>query len=789
MEVDILSSLTDAQREAATHIDGPLLMLAGPGSGKTRVVTHRIAYMILQGVQPRNILALTFTNKAADEMKLRVDRLLPYGGRESTGGRGQYLWMGTFHSFCARLLRQYGNLVGLADNFSILDTKDSKKALQSAIDEARLDLSHASLDTVLWEISNAKSNLRTSQEYERESGSKFSGVSEITRQVYPAYERYLLRSNAVDFDDLLLHVAVMLRDNPELRHDLDQRYKYIMVDEYQDTNLAQYAIVRALSLSNQNLSVTGDPDQSIYAWRGASISNILEFEKDYPEARVVRLEQNYRSSKRILRAADELIANNKQRKPKDLFTENGDGEPVRMVCFPHPNDEADAIAERIASEVQRGIRSLRDYAVFYRVNAFSRPLEHAMMKQGIPYQVVRGLEFFQRKEVKDLLSYLQLINNPSNDIAFHRVVNLPARGIGKTSLQHVINHAQRYQLTMLEACREAGLIESLSKRAATAINKFVTLIDVLTASIHMPVSELLIDVVDETGYGDFVDAQDAKADEDRRGNVDELINAAREFEREMDESTLEAFLEHVALVSDVDDLDADPDRVTLMTMHAAKGLEFPSVFIVGVEHGILPHERSLEDPTAEEEERRLLFVGITRAEQQLQLSYCQRRTFRGQTRIASPSQFLYELPRDDMECHIPTGGLSAVSLSGLGSEYELEPDFLDDTNSDFDVDQSITNFQSDDEQPSSLPAPLEDIAAQLQTAAQLIGKKKIGKTDVSSFQSGMLVQHDEYGTGVILAITGKGPKRTATVEFPDQQQRKFRLAFAPLTPVVDSGND
>ena len=778
MQADILSSLTDTQREAATHIDGPLLMLAGPGSGKTRVVTHRIAYMLTQGIQARNILALTFTNKAADEMKLRIDRLVP----------GQHLWMGTFHGFCARLLRQYGNLVGLADNFSILDTKDSKKALQSAVDEAKVDLSHASIDTVLWEISNAKSNLRTSEEYERESGSKFSGVSEITRQVYPVYERFLLRANSVDFDDLLLHVAVMLRDNAELRHDLDQRYKYIMVDEYQDTNLAQYAIVRALSLSNENLSVTGDPDQSIYAWRGASISNILEFEKYYPEAKVVRFEQNYRSTKRILRAADDLIANNKQRRQKQLFTENDEGEPVRLVCFPHPNDESDAIAARIASEVEGGKRSLRDYAIFYRVNAFSRPLEYAMMKQGIPYQVVRGLEFFQRKEVKDLLCYLQLINNPSNDVAFNRVVNLPARGIGKTSLQHVINHAQRYQLTMLEACREAGLIESLSKRAATAINKFVTLIDVLTTSIHMPVSDLLVEVVEETGYCDYVDAQDAKADEDRRGNVDELINAAREFEREMQESTLEAFLEHVALVSDVDDLDADPDRVTLMTMHASKGLEFPSVFIVGVEHGILPHERSLEDPAAEEEERRLLFVGITRAEQQLQLSYWQRRTFRRQTRIASPSQFLYELPRDEMECHIPTGGLSTVGLGGLGSEYELEPDFMDDINSDFDVDQSLSGYDQSEELASSIPAPLEDMAAQVKTAAQLIGKKVKGKKKAVAFQPGMQVHHDEYGTGVIKTITGKGPKRTATVKFIDQQERKFRLAFAPLTPVADTSD-
>ena len=407
------------------------------------------------------------------------------------------------------------------------------------------------------------------------------------------------------------------------------------------------------------------------------------------------------------------------------------------------------------------------------------------MKQGIPYQVVRGLEFFQRKEVKDLLSYLQLINNPSNDVAFYRVVNLPARGIGKKSLEHVINHAHRYQLTMLEACREAGLIEALSKRAATAINKFVTLIDVLTASIHEPICELLVQVVDESGYGDYVDVQDAKADEDRRGNVDELINAAREFESEMEESTLESFLEHVALVTDADGMDANPDRVTLMTMHAAKGLEFPSVFIVGVEHGILPHERSLEDPAAEEEERRLLFVGITRAEQQLQLSYCQRRTFRGQTRIASPSQFLYELPRDEMECHIPTGGLSAIGIAGLGSEYELEADFHDDSPADFVEDQSQNQHYIDEEPSQDLPAGLSDISAKIQTASQLAGATQ-SKFSPASYQTGMLVEHAEYGEGVILAITGKGPKRTATVRFTDQEERKFRLAFAPLSPVNTS---
>jgi len=765
-------------------------MIAGPGSGKTRVVTHRIAYMLLQGVNPHNVLALTFTNKAADEMRLRIERLVSDRG----------YWMGTFHGFCARLLRQYGNLVGLAENFTILDSKDSKQALKRALDAENIELTHTSIDSIAWEISNAKSNLLTSSEYTTSKSGTYAVVSEVTRRAYPAYDKYLLSSNAVDFDDLLLHVAVLLRDNPELRSRLDDRYRYIMVDEYQDTNLAQYAIVRALSLDHQNLSVTGDPDQSIYAWRGANISNILEFQKDYPAAQVIRLEQNYRSTGHILKAADQLIAHNRNRKPKKLFTDNPRGEPVRLVCFPHPREEAGAIAERISSEVKQGGHAYKDFAIFYRVNAFSRPLEHALHRKGIPYQIVRGLEFYQRKEVKDLIAYLHLVNNPANNVAFHRVVNLPPRGIGKKTLSLVQSHAQRYDVTMLEACREAGLIESLSKRAAAAISRFVTLIDVLITSVHLPLAELITELVTQSGFDKYLEIQDAKTDEDRRANIDELINAAREFEMEMmeldedGEVNLESFLEHVSLVSDIDGYDADPDKVLMMSLHAAKGLEFPSVFIVGLEHGILPHERSMEDEDSREEERRLLFVGITRAEQQLQLSYNQRRTFRGHTRIAAPSQFLYELPRDEMQCFLPQAGFSTIDETTSGdfepsAEYfeaaaEAEQDVLTSPENS----PAMGTVKSPD-LPEELLSRQSVLAAgdlpQLTTAAELLASQnpEQQKTPPEAFTCGMHVSHTSYGSGVILAITGTGDKRTATVEFRDQQQRKFRLAFARLTPM------
>jgi DNA helicase-2/ATP-dependent DNA helicase PcrA len=811
MSEDILASLTEVQRQAASHIDGPLLMIAGPGSGKTRVVTYRIAYMISQGVNPNNILALTFTNKAAQEMRLRIERLVSAPG----------YWMGTFHGFCARLLRQHGNLVGLAENFTILDSKDSKQALKRAIDTANIQLTHTSADSIAWEISNAKSNLLTPDEYQTSSANSYSALTEVTRKAYPAYKKYLLQSNSVDFDDLLLHVAVMLRDNPELRAQLDDRYRYIMVDEYQDTNLAQYAIVRALCLNNQNLSVTGDPDQSIYAWRGANISNIREFEKDYPTAKVVHLEQNYRSTGKILSTADELIAHNRHRKPKKLFTDNEAGEPVRLVCFGHPNDEAAAIAQRIAAEVKRGERDYKDFAIFFRVNAFSRPLERALRSQSpkIPFQIVRGLEFLKRKEVKDIIAYLHLVNNPANNVALERIVNMPPRGIGKTTLDRLRIHAERYQLTMLQACREAGMIETLSKRAAAAISRFVTLIDVFTTSVHLPLGDLIIEIVDNCGFTAYLEKIDEKTGEDRSANVDELINEAREFQQNFDEdksenaadptandqTDLEAFLEQVALVSEVDGLDQDTNKVLMMSLHAAKGLEFPSVFIVGVEHGILPHERSMDDDASLEEERRLLFVGITRAEQQLQISYSQRRTFRGQTRIASPSQFLYELPRDDMQCTLPTGGLASIG-NHPNSDFEPTADYFErpeQSNHDVlateEIEAKLQQAQSILEQVSDNnsqqePSPTDHLANELASMTNISTASDLqASTDnegsqsstakqiaLADFKQGMLVSHQRYGSGVIVSISGSGDKLTATIKFLDQQQRQFRLAFAPL---------
>ncbi len=483
----LLDALNPPQREAVEHTDGPLLILAGPGSGKTRVVTHRIAYLLAHGVPGHQILALTFTNKAADEMRRRVDELAP----------GSSVWLSTFHRFCARLLRKYASLVGLTENYTIYDTDDSHKALKQTLEGLDLELTHVTPERIQAAISWAKNNLIRPEQYEPQPGSP---LGRVVQKVYPAYQARLLANAAVDFDDLLLHVATLLRENVDLRRHLDARYRYIMVDEYQDTNLAQYTIARALSIDHPNLAATGDPDQSIYGWRGANLNNILEFEQDFPKVRVVRLEQNYRSTQRILRVADQLIAHNKRRKPKGLFTENAEGRPVRLVTHHTNKVEAEAIVARIAKDVAEGRRRPRDFAIFYRTNALSRTLEFALRQFGVPYQMVNGLEFYQRREIKDVLAYLHVLNNPRDGVALLRVINTPPRGIGRSTIARLNEYANAKGKSLLEAAREAGLIPGLAKRAAVAVAKFVALIDSLGLVRSRPVEQIIKAVLDESGY-------------------------------------------------------------------------------------------------------------------------------------------------------------------------------------------------------------------------------------------------------------------------------------------------
>ena len=747
-------SLTLAQREAVEHIHGPLLVLAGPGSGKTRVVMHRIANMLNHDISPRQIVALTFTNKAADEMRLRLEQMCP----------GQSVWISTFHRFCARFLRQYGSNVGLSENFTIYDAADSRKVIKRTIQDLGLQLSEVSAEGVARGISRAKNQLVTFEQFQPRSGSpKEARVAEV----YRGYQQRLLDSNAVDFDDLLLYVAQLLGDFPELRRSLDEQHQYILVDEYQDTNRAQYTIVRALSADYPNLAVTGDPDQSIYGWRGASLTNILEFESDFSNVKVVRLEQNYRSTQRILHVADAVISRNKRRKPKSLFTENQEGPPVRLVIHSTQREEAQRIASSISDAVESGRRRPRDFGIFYRINALSRSLEQALLEQDIPYQIANGLEFYRRKEVKDVLAYLFLINNPRDDVALQRVINCPPRGIGKTTLGRLTEYATANHLPLLEAARQSGMITSIKSRMQICIARFVALIDRLSEAALAPLEEIIGLVLSQTGYHDYLTESEELEDQDRLANIQELLTAARQFdELHLRPGQLEEFLEHVALVNDTDRFELQADRVMLMTLHAAKGLEFPVVHIIALEDNLLPHERSRDDPNQLEEERRLTFVGITRAKEELELSFARTRDFRGLRRPTIPSMFLMEMPRDQIQ---------TIDFSkSADPDDHIEADWHDEA-------QTTVPSTASDRSTAHKEKP-----AILMTAADLISQDKRPQVPVKpeTFEVGMMVHHPTYQLGRVVALSGSQHKRTATVQFfSEDRPKKFRIDSSQLQPV------
>jgi DNA helicase-2/ATP-dependent DNA helicase PcrA len=789
----LLDQLTEPQREAVLHRDGPLLVLAGPGSGKTRVITHRIAHLLSTGVRPSQILALTFTNKAADEMQRRVAELAP----------GMRVWLSTFHRFGARMLRQYAEFVGLAPNFTIYDTNDARQTIKRVIEAHNIKTLHFTPDRLAEAISAAKNKLITPERYEPKPGST---LSHVVAEVYPRYQERLLASAAVDFDDLLLHVAQLLYDHAEIRAELDERYRYVLVDEYQDTNKAQYVILRALSSDHPNLAVTGDPDQSIYGWRGADLNNILEFEHDYPDVRIVRLERNYRSTKRILRIADELIGHNFRRKKKRLWTENDEGAPVRLTLYADQNHEAAAIAEQIANAIAAGRRKPSDFAIFYRVNALSRVVEQALRRAAVPYQMVRGQEFYARKEIKDVLAYCQLVNNPRDDVAFERTVNTPPRGIGKKTIDRLNEHAYRLGMPLLEAAREAAQVDGLTKATAAKVLAFVEIVDRIMAVAHGDTSEGNIEevigtVLEASGYRASLAESDDEQDQNRLANIEELLTDARGFDAEQRTERastdgaaggqLEAYLERAWLVNETDGWETDTDKVTLMTLHAAKGLEFPVVFIVAVEDGVLPHERVGRHPDELEEERRLAFVGLTRAKDELRLSYAVTRDFRGVRRRTIPSSFLMEMPREELE-------LVDEATAYLAKQEQ-------EKHQAWEEDESTEDWIAEGEQRESAAVDwhLEDVsveaasgdsssfsvaAASITTAAALARETveesapALPRVSPDVFQQGMTVMHPEYGPGKIVALSGADKNRRATIQFATVGQKKIILSHSLLRP-------
>jgi DNA helicase-2/ATP-dependent DNA helicase PcrA len=751
--MDLLDDLTAAQHEAVTHVDGPLLVLAGAGSGKTRVITRRVAFLLAQGIGSDAIVALTFTNKAAGEMRERIEALVPQSR----------VWVGTFHGFCARLLRKYATLVGIDPGFSIYDQSDRARAVKDIMDQVGWDVPGWTADRVESAISRAKNDLIDPAVWKNRATDR---QSKLLASVYEAYERRLREASAVDFDDLLVHIVAILKEHKDVRAELDRRYRYVLVDEYQDTNLAQYAIVRALSAEYPNLCVTGDPDQSIYGWRGANLSNILEFEQDFPGCRVVKLERNYRSTKNILSVADHLIHYNVNRKPKSLLTENPLGRPVELRVYARESDEAEGVAGTIANLVREGEYAYGDIAVFCRLTALTRTFEQAFRAARIPYQIVGGVAFYERLEVKDVLAYLNLIVNPKDDLAFVRIANTPPRGLGKASIETLVAAARARALPLLAVARSARSVAELKGKAALAFEDFARMIDELAAVRDEPPAEMIRRLMTRTGYREHLAESVQGQREERLANLDELISAAREFDQAHAGASIQDFLAEVTLASPIDRWDQECGAVTLMTLHAAKGLEFPAVFIVALEEGLLPHARSNKNAHQIEEERRLLFVGITRARRELYLSRCCMRSFRGQFQATLPSSFLSELPE---------GPMVVRDLWGVGSPV-VRPQPLP---------RSLPAHRPET-RPQAAPGSFRVItAADLGSARDTTSSAgRAGPVDLDAFQPGVSVLHPDYGLGKIVAVAGAGPNRKGRVKFAVGQERTFVLAMSPLRPVV-----
>ena len=640
--MSIYDTLNPPQREAVAQTEGPVLILAGAGSGKTRVLTHRIAYLMDEkGVNPWNILAITFTNKAAQEMRERVDKLVGFGSES--------IWVSTFHSACVRILRRHIDNLGYDTNFTIYDTDDQKSLMKDVCRKMNIDTKIYKERSLLAQISHAKDELLTPDDMEMKAAGDYN--MKKVASVYREYQAALRKNNALDFDDLIVKTVELFEKCGAVLEYYQERFKYIMVDEYQDTNTAQFKFISLLAQRYQNLCVVGDDDQSIYKFRGANIGNILGFEHVFPDARVIRLEQNYRSTRNILNAANQVIANNTERKAKTLWTENEEGSKVHFRQFLNAYEEAEYVAGEIGKLKRNGLGNYRDCAILYRTNAQSRIFEEKFIAANIPYKLVGGVNFYARKEIKDLLCYLKTINNARDDLAVQRIINVPKRGIGATTLGRVQDYADNMGISLYEALRVAEEVPSIG-RSLSKIDGFVTFIQMLKSKADvMTVEEILQEVIDSTGYVAELEAEDTEESRARIENIDELISKTVAYQEAMEEqnqsATLSGFLEEVALVADIDTVDPDQDYVLLMTLHSAKGLEFPKVFMVGMEDGIFPSHMTISygDDGEMEEERRLCYVGITRAMKDLTLTCAQQRMIRGETQYNRVSRFVSEIPR------------------------------------------------------------------------------------------------------------------------------------------------
>jgi len=743
--MDLMQGLNEPQQRAVACLQGPLLIVAGAGSGKTRVLTFRIANLLEHGVPPYRILAITFTNKAAREMRERVDALI--------GDAAQDVWLSTFHSFCARFLRMelehYGRY---AKNFVIYDAADSKGLIRECLKELNIDEKHTAPGAVQAHISDAKNRLLDVAAFTAQATDFFA---EQVAKIYALYQSKLQENNALDFDDLLMLTVELLTKNEELRTKYQKKFHYILVDEYQDTNGAQYAITKLLAAEHRNICVVGDADQSIYGWRGADMRNIMNFEKDYPEATVILLEQNYRSTKNILAAANAVIENNLTRKKKELWTDNPTGDRITIYEGATEKNEASYIVREVERLHTMFHVKYGDIAVLYRTNAQSRNIEEAFYATGVPYAMVGSVRFYDRREIKDIIAYLRVIYNPRDTLSLLRIINVPRRGLGPTSIARMMETAEEYRISLFEVITDAQLlsmIPKLSAKVKLALEEFAAMVFTFMGQLGTrPIHEIVEDVIETSGYAAALEEEKKEDNRDRLENLREFISVAKNFDdgAAEGENGLADFLAQIALISDVDQTEQSDGTVTLMTFHAAKGLEFPAVFMAGMEEGLFPHSRTLLDDTEIEEERRTCYVGITRAERRLYLTYARQRTIYGRTEMSRPSRFLAEIPEELVE--------------------HKEADFFSGT--DLRAPSNIWSERSTrTERKRYMPPPQH-------TAAD---GRVIRPDALAAFQAGDAVRHSKWGDGRIVAISGSGEDAELSIAFPGEGIKKFVQKYAPI---------
>ncbi len=737
----LLDGMNPKQKEAVLKTEGPLLIMAGAGSGKTRVLTHRIAYLIEEkAVNPWNILAITFTNKAAKEMKERVNRLMAHGGED--------VWVSTFHSMCVRILRRDVDFIGYNRNFTIIDGSEQLTLMKQVLKELNIDPKKYDPRSFLNAISNAKNELQTPEKYAEMQGSFFE---EMTAKCYATYQKELRYNQCMDFDDLIMNTIRLFEDNPASLSYYQNKFHYIHVDEYQDTNHAQYTLVNMLAAHFQNLCVVGDADQSIYGWRGADMQNILDFEKDYPTAKVVLLEQNYRSTQTILSAANSVIDNNTLRKKKKLWTDNDAGEKIVYYRAETERDETQYIVAKIQEEMTEQQKSYGDFAVLYRTNAQSRVMEEMLLKANVPYKMIGGHKFYDRKEIKDILGYLNIIANPMDSLSFTRVVNSPKRGVGQSSLEKLRDFATTHAWSLLEAACNVDLA-NISGKAGKELGSFGIMIQELTKMIpFLSVTELVTEILSRSGYEEDLKRQNSLESQNRLENLEEFLSVTKEFDKqfEREEHTeeevnekLTTFLNDLALVSDIDNLEEETSQVTLMTLHAAKGLEFPVVFLMGMEEGVFPLSRALLEEQELEEERRLAYVGITRAEEKLYVTNAFSRVLYGRTQYNQPSRFLNEIQEDVLQ----------YEGSGVGGAAAR-----------------ITN-----------PAPKPFRSTYKQPQQNVVSDKISTGGEQSNWTVGAKVRHKKWGIGTVVKVNGSAKDLELDVAFPEQGIKRLLAAFAPI---------